>query len=84
MAEKKKLAAKYAPRYRKACKAEKTRILNDYLSLTEENRKYAIFKLNHVGKTQLRVLIKVLQSGLLPLNNALKGREKTLRANKFF
>jgi hypothetical protein len=51
MAEKKKIAAKYALRYRKASKAEKTRLLDEYVRLSGENRKYAIFKLNRVGKT---------------------------------
>jgi hypothetical protein len=56
MAEKKKIAVQYAPRYRKARKTEKTRILDEYARLTEENRKYAIFKLNRVGKTRLRII----------------------------
>jgi transposase InsO family protein len=57
MAEKKKIAAEYAPRYRKADKREKSRILDEYLALSgSKSRKYAIFKLNRVGKTHLRVL----------------------------
>ena len=57
MAEKKKIAAEYAPRYRMAKKSEKTKLLDEYLRLTgSTSRKYAIFKLNRVGKTQLRTL----------------------------
>jgi transposase InsO family protein len=57
MAEKKKIAAEFAPRYRKAGKGEKSRILDEYLALSGgKSRKYAIFKLNRIGKTQLRVL----------------------------
>jgi hypothetical protein len=56
MAEKKKTAVQYAPRYRTASKNEKTKILDEYLALTgSKSRKYAIFKLGRVGKTQLRV-----------------------------
>ncbi|WP_169313398.1 integrase catalytic domain-containing protein [Treponema primitia] len=54
MAEKKKITAEYAPRYRQAKKAE-INLLDEYLRLTgSKSRKYAIFKLNRVGKTQLR------------------------------
>ena len=57
MAEKKKIAAEFGPRYRKARKSEKSRILDEYLALSGgKSRKYAIFKLNRIGKTQLRVL----------------------------
>jgi hypothetical protein len=42
------------PRYRKANKAGKTRILDEYLELAGGNRKYAIFKLGRVGKKQTR------------------------------
>jgi hypothetical protein len=57
MAEKKKIAAEFAPRYRKAGKGEKSRILEEYLALSgSKSRKYAIFKLNRIGKTQLRIL----------------------------
>jgi transposase InsO family protein len=57
MAEKKKIAAEFAPRYRMAGKSEKSRILDEYLVLSgSKSRKYAIFKLNRIGKTQLRVL----------------------------
>jgi hypothetical protein len=56
MAEKKKIAAEYASRYRKAGKGEKSRILDEYLALSgSKSRKYAIFKLNRIGKTQLRL-----------------------------
>jgi hypothetical protein len=51
---KNKITREYAPRYRKAKKADKTRILNEYLKLAGGNRKYAIFKLNREGKKQLR------------------------------
>jgi hypothetical protein len=57
MAEKKKIAAEFAPRYRKAGKHEKSNILDEYLALSgAKSRKYAIFKLNRIGKTQLRLL----------------------------
>jgi hypothetical protein len=57
MAEKKKIAAEFAPRYRKARKQEKSRILDEYLALSgSKSRKYAIFKLNRIGKTHLRLL----------------------------
>jgi hypothetical protein len=57
MAEKKKIAGQFATRYRKAKKAEKTKILNEYLALAGGNRKYAIYKLNREGKKQLRLLV---------------------------
>ena len=51
MAERKKIRAEYAKRYRKAKKAEKTKILNEYLELLGKgSRKYAIFILNREGK----------------------------------
>jgi hypothetical protein len=57
MAEKKKIAAEFTPRYRKAGKYEKSRILDEYLALSgSKSRKYAIFKLNRIGKTSLRTL----------------------------
>ncbi|MDR2742791.1 MAG: hypothetical protein LBB98_11660, partial [Treponema sp.] len=57
MAEKKKIAAQFASRYRNAGKSEKSRILDEYLALCgSKSRKYAIFKLNRVGKKQLRTL----------------------------
>jgi len=57
MAERKKIRAEYAKRYRKAKKAEKTKILNEYLKLLGKgNRKYAIFILNRDGKKQLRFI----------------------------
>jgi hypothetical protein len=57
MAEKKKLRAEYAKRYRKARKAEKTKILDEYLKLLGlVNRKHAIFTLNREGKKQLRFI----------------------------
>jgi hypothetical protein len=57
MAEKKKIAAQFASRYRKAAECEKSRILDEYLALSgSKSRKYAIFKLNRIGKTQLRMM----------------------------
>jgi hypothetical protein len=57
MAEKKKIRAEYAKKYRKAKKAEKTKILNEYLELIEKgNRKYEIYMLNREGKKQLRFI----------------------------
>ena len=51
MAERRKIRAEYAKRYRKAKKAEKTKILNEYLKLIGKgNRKYAIFILNREEK----------------------------------
>ena len=57
MAEKNKIRAEYAKRYRKAKKTEKTKILDEYLKLLDRgNRKYAIFILNREGKKQLRLI----------------------------
>jgi hypothetical protein len=57
MAWEKKIAAEFALRCRKAGKGEKSRILDEYLALSgNKSRKYAIFKLNRIGKTQLRML----------------------------
>jgi len=57
MAERKKIRAEYAKRYRKAKKPEKTKILNEYLELLGKgNRKHAIFILNREGKKQLRFI----------------------------
>jgi hypothetical protein len=51
MAEKSKIKAEYAKRYRKAKKSEKTIILDEYLTLLGAgNRKYAVFTLNREGK----------------------------------
>ncbi|MDR0474611.1 MAG: hypothetical protein LBH43_13185 [Treponema sp.] len=53
-AGKKKIRAEYAKRCRKAKKAGKTKILNEYLELIGGgNRKYAIYTLNREGKKQL-------------------------------
>ena len=55
MTEKKKIAVRFASRYRKAGKCEKSRILDEYPALSGgKSRKYAIFKLNRIGKTSLR------------------------------
>ena len=44
MAERKKIRAKYAKQYRKAKKADKTKILDEYLKLLGGgSRKYAIY-----------------------------------------
>src|SRR5215469_1179710 len=57
MAERKKIRAEYAKRYRKAKKTEKTKILDEYLKLLGKgNRKYAIYALNREGKKQLRYI----------------------------
>jgi hypothetical protein len=57
IAEKKKITAEFAPRYRNAKKREKSRILDEFLALSGGTcRKYVIFKLNRIGKTQLRML----------------------------
>jgi hypothetical protein len=56
MAEKGKIRKEYAVRYRKAKKAEKTKILDEYLGLVGGNRKYEITALNREGKKQLRVI----------------------------
>jgi len=57
MAERRKIRAEYAKKYRKAKKAEKTKILNEYLELLGKgNRKYEIYALNREGKKQLRLL----------------------------
>jgi hypothetical protein len=53
----KKIAEKFALRYRKAGKGEMLRILDEYLPLSgNKSRKYAIFTLNRFGKTPLRLL----------------------------
>ena len=54
MKEKKALADVTGPRYRKANKAGKTRILGEFCHNTGYHRKYAIALLQHAGKTQLR------------------------------
>ena len=57
MAEKKKIRAEYAKQYRRAKKAEKTKILDEYLKLLGGgNRKYAIHSLNREGKKQHRLI----------------------------
>ena len=57
MAERRKIRAEYAKKYRKAKKAEKTKILNEYLELLGKgNRKYEIYALNREGKKQTRLL----------------------------
>jgi len=57
MAERKKIRAEYAAKYRKAKRAEKTKILDKYLELVGKgNRKYAIYTLNREGKKQLRFI----------------------------
>jgi hypothetical protein len=57
MAERKKIRAEYAKKYRRAQKAEKTKILDRYLELIGGgNRKYAIHTLNREGKKQLRFI----------------------------
>ena len=57
MAERMKIRAEYAKRYRKAPRNEKTKILNEYLKLLGKgNRKYAIYTLNREGKKQLRCI----------------------------
>jgi hypothetical protein len=53
----KKIAAEFAPCYRMARKCEKLRILDEYLALSNtKSRKYAIFKLNCIGKIQIHLL----------------------------
>jgi hypothetical protein len=42
------------PRYRKAGRAKKSAILDEFCQTTGYNRKYAITLLRHAGKTQLR------------------------------
>jgi hypothetical protein len=56
MAEKKKITGTFAPRYRKADKAGKTKLLDEYLALVGGNRKYAICTLGREGKQQLRLI----------------------------
>jgi len=57
MAERKKIRAELASQYRKAKKADKTKILDEYLNLVGGgNRKYAIYILNREGKKQLRFI----------------------------
>jgi hypothetical protein len=54
MREKKALANVTGPRYRKANKAGKKHILDEFCQTTNYHRKYAIYLLRHAGKTQLR------------------------------
>jgi hypothetical protein len=75
MAEKNKIRAEYAKRYRKAKKTEKTKILDEYLKLVGKgNRKYAIFTLNREGKKQLR-LINGKNTNVIISSTARKKRE---------
>jgi hypothetical protein len=54
MAQKKALADVTGPRYRKAGRAKKSAILDEFCQNTGYNRKYAITLFRHAGKTQLR------------------------------
>jgi len=54
MKEKQALANVTGPRYRKADKSGKSRILDEFCQHTGYHRKYAIALLHHAGKTQLR------------------------------
>jgi hypothetical protein len=54
MAEKKKIMAQTAPRYRKGNKKTKGQILDEFIALTGYNRKYAIHVLAHEGKVTYR------------------------------
>ena len=54
MKQKQALADVTGARYRKACKAAKSRILDEFCQSTAYHRKYAITLLQHAGKTQLR------------------------------
>ena len=77
MAERKKIRAEYAKRYRKAKKAEKTKILNEYLELAGKgNRKYTIFIFNREGKKQLRFI------GGKNVNVEITGNHRRKRAYK--
>jgi hypothetical protein len=58
MKEKQALADVTGPRYRKADKAGKTRVLDEFCQSTGYHRKYAIAILRHAGKTQLRQIGK--------------------------
>jgi hypothetical protein len=51
MAQKKALADVTGPRYRKAGKAKKSAILDEFCENTGYNPKYAITLLRHAGKT---------------------------------
>jgi transposase InsO family protein len=56
VAEKRKIRAEFAKRYRKAKKAEKANILNQHLKLIGKgSRKYEAFALNREGKKQSRL-----------------------------
>ena len=57
MAEKRKIRAEYAKKYRKAAKLQKSKILDEYLELLGKgNRKYEIYALNREGRKQLRLI----------------------------
>jgi len=83
MAEKKKIRAEYAKRYRKARKAEKTRILDEYLKLVGKGKgKYAIFILNREGKKQLRLLGGKYVNAEITSSHAGKGCTKNTTMRK--
>jgi hypothetical protein len=77
MAERKKIRAEYAAKYRKAKKAEKTKILDKYLELIGKgNRKYAIYTLNREGKKHLRFI------GGKSVNVVITGNQREKRVCK--
>jgi hypothetical protein len=75
MAEKKKITAQTAPRYRKADKKGKGQILKEFIALTGYNRKYAIHLLANEGKAICRRI-----GGQLV---ALKAQHKTRKKRKY-
>ena len=80
MAERRKIRAEYAKKYRKAKKAEKTKILNEYLELLGKgNRKYEIYALNREGKKQLRLLGGKYVNVTISSTHRKKGFTKVLR-----
>lgn len=56
MSEKRSITRETAPRYKRADKKGKQRILDEYTRITGYNRKYAIHLLSSWGKEQLHII----------------------------
>ncbi|GHT48266.1 hypothetical protein FACS1894102_0900 [Spirochaetia bacterium] len=74
MREKQALTGEVAKRYRKAKKAEKSRILSEFVANSGYNRKYAIHILTHEGK----VKNKRIDGELVAIKIAHKQKKKRL------
>ena len=78
MKEKQAFANVTGPRYRKANKTGKGRILDEFCQSTGYHRKYAIALLRHAGKTQLRTI------GKQTLNVKISARTRKKRVYRRF